>query len=69
MRKQPTPGTDKWIGTMEVAAKLNCHPASIDRLVKQKRLPPPIKLLNKNQWRESQIDQQVENGLPPPPRA
>jgi predicted DNA-binding transcriptional regulator AlpA len=52
---------------MEVAAKLNCHPASINRLVKQKRLPPPTKLLNKNQWRESQIDQGVEDGLPPPP--
>jgi hypothetical protein len=52
------------IGVLEVAKKLKCHPTSVPRLVRQKRLPPPLKLLNKNMWWESTIDDLIEHGLP-----
>ena len=58
----------KRIGTLGVAAKFDCHPASIPRLVKEKRLPPPDKLLHKNVWWEDVIDELVETGLPPRPK-
>jgi hypothetical protein len=51
------------IGVLEVAGKLKCHPTSVPRLVRQKRLPPPDKLLNKNMWWESVIDEVMESGL------
>jgi hypothetical protein len=53
------------IGVLGVAAKFDCHPGSVPRLVKEKRLPPPDKLLNKNVWWEDVIDNLVEHGLPP----
>jgi len=53
---------DRRIGTMEVAQLLRCHPASIWRLVKEKRLPPPRKTLNKNDWSENQIVEIIEAG-------
>jgi hypothetical protein len=37
-------------------------------LVAEKRLPPPDKLLNKNQWWEDVIDALVERGIPPRPK-
>jgi hypothetical protein len=51
------------IGVLGVAIKLNCHPASVPRLVKEKRLPRPDKLLNKNSWWEDEIDVIVERGV------
>jgi hypothetical protein len=56
------------ISVLAVAGKLNCHPASVPRLVKQKRLPAPDKLLNKNTWWEDEIDAAIEEGIPPPPK-
>jgi hypothetical protein len=50
------------IGTMELAQLLRCHPASIPRLVAQKRIPPPRKILNKNDWDETQIVEIIEAG-------
>jgi hypothetical protein len=44
------------IGALKVAEKLMCHPASVPRLVREGRLPPPEKILNKNTWREDVID-------------
>jgi predicted DNA-binding transcriptional regulator AlpA len=52
------------IGVLDIAVKLNCHPASVPRLVKEKRLPPPDKLLNKNTWFEDEIDALIARGLP-----
>jgi hypothetical protein len=52
------------IGVLGVAVKLNCHPASVPRLVKEKRLQRPDKLLNKNSWWEDAIDVIVERGVP-----
>jgi hypothetical protein len=54
------------IGVLELAERLVCHPMSISRLVKQKRLPLPHKILNKNFWFEEEIDALIERGLPPP---
>lgn len=54
------------IGVQEVAAKFLCHPMSVPRLVKQGRLRKPDKILNKNSWFEDEIDELVEQGLPPP---
>ncbi len=56
------------INVLGVAVKLNCHPASVPGLVKQKRLPPPDKLLNKNCRWEDVIDAAIEEGIPPPPK-
>jgi predicted DNA-binding transcriptional regulator AlpA len=53
------------VGVIEVAQKFHCHPNSIPRLIKERRLPPPDKLLNKNVWWEDLIDDLVEQGLPP----
>lgn len=62
MREQETPR--RRIGVLEVAVKLRCHPASVPRLVREKRLPNPDKLLNKNVWWEQVIDDVIERGLP-----
>ena len=48
------------IGTMEVAEKIHCHPMSIPRMVKQKKLPPPVKPFGRNLWDEDEIDKCVE---------
>ena len=55
---------DRRIGVLELAAKLHCHPASVPRLIREKRLPAPDKLLNKNVWWEKRIDELIERGLP-----
>jgi predicted DNA-binding transcriptional regulator AlpA len=60
----PQPFPLRRIGVLELADKLKCHPASVPRLVKQNRLPPPDKLLNKNTWLESAIDELIARGLP-----
>jgi hypothetical protein len=65
----PDTKTCRRIGVPEVAAKFHCHPMTVPRLVKQRRIPPPDKILNKNTWFEDTIDELVERGLPPPPRA
>lgn len=56
------------VGVIELAVKLGCHPASIPRLIKEKRVPPPDKLLNRNVWWEDVIDAAIERGLPPRPK-
>jgi hypothetical protein len=56
------------VGVLDVAIKLNCHPASVPRLVKEQRLPPPDKLLNRNCWWEDVIDQAIANGIPSRPK-
>lgn len=53
------------IGTLEVAEKLGCHPMTVPRLAKERRIPQPDKLLLKNQWWEDEIDELVEKGIPP----
>lgn len=58
-----TQSNDRRVGVLEVAQKLKCHPASIPRLVREKRLPLPDKLLNKNVWLESAIDEAIAGGL------
>jgi predicted DNA-binding transcriptional regulator AlpA len=60
---QSSENKSRRIGVLEVAEKLKCHPTSVPRLVRQKRLPPPDKLLNKNVWWESAIDAAIERGL------
>lgn len=52
------------IGVAEVASRLNVHLMTIPRLVREGRLPPPDKLLNKNMWWEHIIDDLIEHGLP-----
>jgi hypothetical protein len=54
----------KWIGTMELAAKLGVHPFSIPRLRKTKPgFPQPVKLFNKNLWAEDAVDRYLEELL------
>jgi hypothetical protein len=53
------------VGVFEVAQKFHCHPNSIPRLIKERRLPPPDKLLNRMFGGEDLIDDLVEQGLPP----
>ena len=57
------------IGVAELASKLNVHLMTIPRLVREGRLPPPDKLLNKNMWWEHIIDDLIEHGLPPKSKA
>ena len=41
----------RWIGTLQMAELLGCHPMSIPRLVKNKKgFPQPIKPFGKNLW-------------------
>lgn len=59
-----TDNKKRWIGTMELAAKLGCHPFSIPRFVKKKpRFPQPKKPFGKNLWDEAEIDRYVEELL------
>jgi hypothetical protein len=47
----------RFIGTMELAAKLNCHPMSIPRYCKTKpNFPQPTKPWGKNIWDEDVVD-------------
>ena len=51
----------KWIGTMELAAKLGVHPFSIPRLRKTKpNFPQPVKPFGKNLWDEAEVDRYLE---------
>jgi hypothetical protein len=52
----PTKKPTKLIGTLQLAAKLNVHPASIPRLRKKPRFPQPTLLFGKNQWDEDIVD-------------
>lgn len=61
MHKQTLPKR-RLIGTLELAEKLHCHPATVPRLTKEGRIPKPSKILNKNVWREDEIDALVESG-------
>jgi hypothetical protein len=41
----------RWVGTMELAELLGCHPMSIPRHVKRtKGFPQPVKPFGKNLW-------------------
>jgi predicted DNA-binding transcriptional regulator AlpA len=52
----------RWIGTMEVAERVNCHPMSIPRLVKTKaNFPQPIKLFGKNLWDDDEMEAYLES--------
>ena len=54
----------KWIGTMELAAKLGVHPFSIPRLRQTKSgFPQPVKPFGKNLWSEDEVDRYVEKLL------
>jgi hypothetical protein len=54
----------KWIGTMELAQKLGCHPFSIPRLRKTKQgFPQPVKPFGKNLWDEDEVDRYIEELL------
>jgi predicted DNA-binding transcriptional regulator AlpA len=57
------------IGVAEVAVKLSVHLMTVPRLVREGRLPPPTKMLNKNTWLENEIDELIERGLPPKAKA
>jgi hypothetical protein len=51
MRKHHDKQNKVYIGTLEVAELLNCHPMSIPRYVKTKKgFPKPGKLSGKNVW-------------------
>ena len=55
MRKKKKP--QRLIGTMELAAKLHCHPMSIPRYVKTKPgFPKPAKPFGKNLFDEDAVD-------------
>jgi hypothetical protein len=61
-----TAGTKKrkWLGTMEMAAKLGCHPFSIPRFVKTKPdFPQPVKPFGKNLWDEDEVDDYLDRLL------
>jgi hypothetical protein len=53
-------GPGKRLGTMEVAARLGCHPMTVPRLVSAKRLSPPLKWMGRNTWTEEQIQADIE---------
>jgi predicted DNA-binding transcriptional regulator AlpA len=58
MRKHQDKTKRTLIGTLEVAARLNCHQISIPRYVKTKKgFPKPGKLCGKNVWYEDAIDE------------
>jgi len=45
------------IGTLELAARLRCHPMSIPRYVKTKPgFPQPVKPFGKNLWDEDAVE-------------
>jgi hypothetical protein len=48
-------GPGKKLGTMEVAARLGCHPMTVPRLVEAGRISKPLKWLGKNLWTEEQL--------------
>jgi hypothetical protein len=48
----------RWIGTLEVAAKLGCHPMSVPRMTRNKPgFPQPVKPFKKNLWDEQVFDE------------
>ena len=54
----------KWIGTLEMAELLGCHPMSIPRLVKTKPgFPQPTKLFGKNLWDASEAEAYIRKLL------
>lgn len=55
----------KMIGIIEVAQRLNCHPATVSRAIKEKRpgFPLPAKQFGKLQWGDADVDDYVESLL------
>lgn len=54
----------RWLGVMELAERLGCHPFSIPRFVKKKPgFPQPTKLFGKNLWDEAEVDAYIERLL------
>jgi hypothetical protein len=48
-------GPGKKLGTMDVAARLGCHPMTVPRLVATGRISAPVKWFGKNIWTEEQL--------------
>jgi hypothetical protein len=55
----------KLIGTLQLATKLNVHPASIPRLRKQADFPQPTLMFGKNQWDEDIVDAYIAELMKP----
>jgi hypothetical protein len=54
----------RWIGTMELAALLGCHPFSIPRYVRTKPgFPQPRKPFGKNLWDEAEAEAYLQTLL------
>ena len=54
----------RWIGTMEMAELLGCHPMTLPRLVKTKPgFPRPVKPFGKNLWDADEAEAYLESLL------
>jgi predicted DNA-binding transcriptional regulator AlpA len=55
------PKAKRLIGTIDLACKLNCHPNSIPRFIKNRKgFPKPKCLFGKNVWDEAVVDAYIE---------
>ncbi len=50
-----TDGVDRLMNDRQVAAILSLHNATVFRLVREGRFPPPIKLGSSTRWRTSDV--------------
>jgi predicted DNA-binding transcriptional regulator AlpA len=54
----------RWIGVLELAAMLGCHPMSISRFAKTKPgFPQPIKPFGKNLWDAGEVEAYVAKAV------
>jgi predicted DNA-binding transcriptional regulator AlpA len=50
------------IGRREVAQMVGCSVASVDRLVRKKAIPEPLRVMGMVRWRSSDIQSWIEYG-------
>ena len=57
-------GGESLLDTSQLASLLACSPRHVDRLLKQGRLPAPVRLGSLRRWRSSQIQQWLTSQKP-----
>lgn len=57
------PATEKLLPLPEVESRSGFKSSFIYQLIKQGKFPPPVKIGNASRWRESEIQQWIQNQI------
>lgn len=60
-----TPNHDELLNVKAVAARLDCSPRHVYRLVDAGKMPAPVRLGVLVRWRKAELDEWLDAGCPP----